>query len=57
MRSPNYTNELKFLQKYIEDHFGEIINLGTISKEVDVRSPELKWISRSTISMLLKRKF
>ena len=42
MRSYNYTNELRFLHKYMEDHFGEIINLGTISKEVDVRSPELK---------------
>ena len=56
VRSPNYANELSFLQKYMEDHFGERITLGTISKEVEARSQELKWMSRSTISILLKRK-
>ena len=55
-RSPDYTNELKFLQKYMEDHFGERITLGTISKEIETRGHELRRISKSTISMLLKRK-
>ena len=40
----------------MEDHFGEWITLGTISNEVEARSQELKWMSRSTIFILFNRK-
>ena len=53
---PNYVEEIKFIKEYMEKHFGERITLSNIQNEIKAQIGELKTISKTTISKLLRNK-
>ena len=55
-RMPNYVEEIKFIKEYMEKHFGERITLSNIQNEIKAQIGELKTISKTTISKLLRNK-
>ena len=55
-RKPNYVEELEFIKEYMEKNFGERITLYNIQNELKTKIGELKAISKTSISKLLRTK-